>query len=169
MNLNEILDVDIPLPKAPDSNAIAIVVASDVSSSANNTVEEDAHDARKNVRLMIAQGTQAVTELLSLARDLKTPRAYEVASNMLKTLSELSQDLLTVHQQEQSLTQPAPEGGDIHIGQAVFVGSTSELGDLVKRKRNERNANTITIKAESVRDVQAETGQPEILSQESTA
>ncbi len=148
MNLNEILDVEIPLPQASNANSVAIVVVPDMSSHANNTVEEDAHESRKNVRLMIAQGTQAVTELLALARDLKTPRAYEVVSNMLKTMSELSQDLLTVHQQEQSLTQPAAEGGDIHIGQAVFVGSTSELGELVKQRRAQRNANTITVKAE---------------------
>lgn len=170
MKLSEILDVEIPVPQIADANAAPVFVVPDVSSSANNTLAQDAAETRKNVRQLIAQGTQAVTELLSIARDLKTPRAYEVASNMLKTMSELSQDLLVVHQQEQALEEdPAATVGDVNIGTAVFVGSTADLGELVKLKRAQRNANTITVKAESVTDVQAETRLPAVLPQEPTA
>jgi hypothetical protein len=165
-NLSEILDVDIPLPTTNTSLVVSLPVP-DVSSSANNTVAQDAQDARTNVRLMIAQGTQAVTELLQLARDLKTPRAYEVASNMLKTMAELSQDLLTVHQQEQSLQEAPPEGGDVNIQNAVFIGSTADLGELVKKRRNMKYANTITVQAESVSVLPTEASKPEILPQES--
>lgn len=147
MNLNEILDVEVPVP----GNSIPqVYTAPDVSAQANNSVQDDAAEVRKNVRTLIAQGTLAVTELLSLARDLKTPRAYEVASNMLKTMSELSQDLLTVHQQEQALVQE-PEGpvGDVNIQNAVFVGTTAQLGEIIKARRAEERAaltaNTITV------------------------
>jgi ABC-type transport system involved in cytochrome bd biosynthesis fused ATPase/permease subunit len=169
--LSQILDLEVPVPGANTNTAVAVVLAvPDVSAMANNTVEEDAAETRKHVRTLIAQGTQAVTELLALARDLKTPRAYEVASNMLKTMSELSQDLLVVRQQEQSLIEePTSEGGDINIGTAVFVGSTADLGELVKLKRAQRHANTITVQAESVTDVQAEARLPEILPEEPTA
>lgn len=166
MKLSEILDVEVPLPAPPANTALLIP---DVSASANNTVEQDADDIRKNVRTLIAQGTLAVTELLALARDLKTPRAYEVASTMLKTMSELSQDLLTVHQQEQSLTQEDEPSitGDVNIG-AVFVGSTTELGERIKYERRiQRDAKVIEVKAENVTDVQVETSQPEILPKES--
>jgi histidyl-tRNA synthetase len=142
---------------------VPVNLVPDVSGSANNTIEQDAAETRKNVRTLIAQGTQAVTELLALARDLKTPRAYEVASNMLKTMSDLSQDLLVVRQQEKTLEETA-DTGDITIQQAVFVGSTADLAELVKLKRAERkNANTITVKAESVTDVQGTTSLQEIL------
>ena len=169
MKLSEILDVEVPVPQVANANT-QVALVPDVSSSTNNTVQQDATDVRKNVRQLIAQGTQAVAELLVLARDLKTPRAYEVASGMLKTMSELSQDLLVVHQQEQSLVEdPTAEMGDVNIGTAVFVGSTAELGELVKLKRAQRHANTITVQAESVTDIQAETGLPEILPQEPAA
>lgn len=169
MKLNEILDVDIPAPGAANTALVALP-APDVSEQANNSITQDAIDARNNIRTLIAQGSQAVAELLALARDARTPRAYEVASNMLKTMSELSHDLLEVHQREQSLAEPeepAVAGGDIHIGQAVFVGSTSDLGELVKQRRAKRNANTITVEAETIGVVQTETSQPEVLSQES--
>lgn len=170
MKLSEILDVDVP---PPANGTPAVIVVPDVSQSANNTVEQDALDARNNVRQLIAQGNQAVSELLALARDLKTPRAYEVAGNMLKTMAELSHDLMEVHKKELELVQPvddpAPaENGDIHIGQAVFVGSTQELGELVKQRRAQRNANNQSTQAQTVRVIQAEASQPEVLPQEPT-
>lgn len=146
MNLNEILDVDVPVP---GNSVPQVYVTPDVSLQANNTVQDDAAEIRKNVRTLIAQGTVAVTELLALARDLKTPRAYEVASNMLKTMSELSQDLLTVHQQEQSLVEPEAPVGNVNIQNAVFVGTTTQLGEILKQRRAEERAalaaNTITV------------------------
>lgn len=151
-SLSQILDLEVPAPNTNVSTQVIIVP--DVSASTNNTVEQDAAETRKNVRTLIAQGTQAVTELLTLARDLKTPRAYEVASGMLKTMSELSQDLLLVYQQEQSLVgEKSLTDGDINIENAVFVGSTAELSELVKRKRAERVTNTITIEANNVCDL----------------
>ena len=134
----------------PGNTAMQVYVTPDVSAQTNNTVQDDAAEIRKNVRTLIAQGTLAVTELLALARDLKTPRAYEVASNMLKTMSELSQDLLTVHQQEQALVQePVGHVGDMTIQNAVFVGTTAQLGEIIKQRRAEERAalaaTTITV------------------------
>lgn len=168
MNLSEILDVPVPQPQANANGTSVAIAVPDVSHLANNDVTQDAIDARNNVRLMIAQGNQAATEMLALARDLKTPRAYEVASTMLKTMAELSHDLLEVHQKEQSLiADPTPtESGDIHIGQAVFIGSTSDLSELVKQRRAQRNANTQIIEAKAIRDVQAEASEPTVLPQE---
>lgn len=150
-NLSEILDLDMPdLPQQPANTAVLVP---DVSASANNSVSEDAIAARTNVRLMIAQGTQAITELLALARELKTPRAYEVAANMLKTMAELNQDLLSVHQQELSITEPDLPTGNVNIENAVFVGSTMELQEAIKLKRDEKKLRIIEAKAISTDNV----------------
>lgn len=154
MKLSEILDVDNPPPQNTTTTSTSttgtavttiqvpvatVLVAPDVSSSANNDVSQDALEARNTVRLMIAQGNEAVKEMLALAKDLKSPRAYEVAANLLKTMSELSQDLLQVHQQEQIMIDPDTRPtGNVHIENAVFVGSTSDLQDMIKLKREEK-------------------------------
>jgi len=153
MNLSEILDLDMPDPHNRQNNTVAIVPI-DVSASANNSVADDAAEARNNVRLMIAQGTQAISELLLLARELKTPRSYEVASNMLKTMAELNQDLLTVHQQELSILDPNPlPSGNVNIENAVFVGSTMELQEAIKLKREQKKLRIIEAKAISTDNV----------------
>jgi hypothetical protein len=150
-NLSEILDLD--MPDLPKQSANTVVAIPDVSASENNSVSEDALEARTNVRLMIAQGTQAITELLALARELKTPRAYEVAANMLKTMAELNQDLLSVHQQELSIVEPEALTGNVHIENAVFVGSTMELQEAIKLKRDEKRLRIIEAKAISTDNV----------------
>jgi len=143
-NLSQILDVQ--LPEFPPVAANTIIVSPDVSASKNNTVSDDASEARNNVRLMIAQGTQAITELLTLARELKTPRAYEVAAGMLKTMAELNHDLLHVHEQELSMVDPEPVTphltGNVTIEQAVFVGSTNDLQEMIRMKREEKKRAT---------------------------
>jgi len=147
MKLSEILDVDLPPPTPPTTanTTLAVVVPTvDVSASANNDVSQDALEARNNVRVMIAQGNQAVLEMLALAKDLKTPRAYEVAANLLKTMAELSQDLMAVHLQEATLIDPeTATTGNVNIGTAVFVGSTSDLQDMIKLKREEKKKITV--------------------------
>lgn len=175
--LDQILDLDLPVPGVPATIAPAaptpvvgvpavmppLTPTPDVSANANNTPTQDATDARTNVRLLIAQGAAALGELLVVAKDTKSPRAYEVASAMLKTMSELNQDLMRVHEQEQVLTQEDTPAS-VHIEQAVFVGSTADLGELVKQKRAERNANTNNIEAKTITILPASTSNTEVLS-----
>ena len=164
--LDEILDVDLPTPNLPAPP----VDIPDVSGAANNTVTQDAVDARHAIRTLIAQGTQAVSDLLVLARNSGTPRAYEVAANMLKTMAELNHDLMQVHQEERALVEvDEPSEVHNHIENAVFVGSTSDLGELVKQRRAQRNANTITVETQAIGVIQAEASGSEVLPQEPTA
>jgi len=144
MNLNEILDVEFPIPQAQNAN-IVVVPTPDVSASTNNSIQADALEARRNVRQLIAQGTTAITELLEIAREVRTPRSYEVISNMLKSLSELSHDLMIVHQQEALLVEPPTTSKEtgVHIEQAVFIGSTADLQDIIKLKRELKYANNV--------------------------
>lgn len=146
-SLNEILDIDIstpaPIQKSPTQNAVAVIATlPDVSLTTNNSVSQDASDARNNVRLMVAMGTQAIGELLALSRELKTPRTYEVFANMLKTMTELNKDLLEVHQQEATLVDP-PDVAPVTIGTVVFTGSTAELAEAINQKRQEKKMRII--------------------------
>jgi hypothetical protein len=155
--LNEILDIDIsppaPIQKSPTQNTVAVIAAMpDVSLTTNNSVSQDASDARNNVRLMVAMGTQAIGELLALSRELKTPRTYEVFANMLKTMTELNKDLLEVHQQEATLVDP-PDVTPVTIGTVVFTGSTAELAEAINQKRQEKKMRIIEAKAISIDNV----------------
>ena len=148
--LNEILDVDVPTGSPETWVDITPILAPDLTHYANNTVEQDATESRTYIRTAMAQLSTAITEMMAVAKASGKPRAYEVVTQMLRSLAEMQQDLMGSHQSEQVLGQPELGGGEVHnhIEQAVFVGSTSELSELVRQKRlerAEREANTITV------------------------
>jgi hypothetical protein len=147
--LNEILDVEVPTGGPGVLEDLVVSPAPDLSQYANNTVEQDATEARNYIRQSMAQLSTAITEMLAIAKATGKPRAYEVVNNMLKSLAEMNQDLMGSHQSEQVLTLDEPLG-DVHnhFEGSVFVGSTSDLAELVQQKRLERaqrEANTITV------------------------
>lgn len=149
--LSEILDVEVPLGAVGPVQDLVVLPPPDLSHYANNTVEQDALESRTYIRQAMSQLSTAITEMLAIAKASGKPRAYEVVNAMLRSLAEMQQDLMGSHQSEQVLSQPELPGEvHNHFENAVFVGSTSELSELVRQKRAERaalNANTITVGA----------------------
>lgn len=153
--LQEILKNDLPVPQSNNnSNTVTqiIDVVPDVSHLSNNTISKDAAESRGNIRQLLAQGTMAVNDLMAVAKATNTPRAYEVLANLLKTVAELNHDLIQVHAEEQALVNPSESDGDIHIDKAVFVGSTSELAEIMKQEK---------IKIKAVKHVDSSSGTKE--------
>lgn len=144
--LTEILQRDLPVPKQATINTSTQVVTTNtiITVGDNNTPTEDANSARQNIRSLLSHGNMAVQDLLQLARTSSSPRAYEVLATLLKTIAEMNHDLMDIHKSERELSMNGETGGDVHnhIEKAVFVGSTTELGELVKQQRNTVDANT---------------------------
>lgn len=99
-----------------------------------NTVESDADFARKNIRDLIQKGGFAVEDLLQVAKHSESPRAYEVAANMIKNLSDLNKDLLEIQKRKKDLVVEKSSNG-VNVDKAVFVGSTAELMKLIKANK----------------------------------
>lgn len=108
----------------------------------NTVIEEDDYSfARKNLRELIVKGSTAIDEILFVAKESEHPRAFEVASNFLKNLSELNKDLLQLSKTKKEIEgrDARLKGGDINVEKAVFVGSTNELSKLLKKQKEEEN------------------------------
>lgn len=108
----------------------------------NTAVEEDDYSfARKNLRELIVKGSTAIDEILFVAKESEHPRAFEVASNFIKNMSELNKDLLQLSKTKKEIEgrDARLKGGDINVEKAVFVGSTNELSKLLKKQKEEEN------------------------------
>lgn len=101
------------------------------------TIQDDAQLARDNIKSLIEQGAPTLMTLLQIAKDSQHPRAFEVASQLLKTMSELNKDLMDIHEKEKKLTGAAtqPSQGSITVKNAVFVGTTKELSETLKHDK----------------------------------
>jgi hypothetical protein len=97
----------------------------------------DAHYSRSNYYNLIEKGNEALDGILEVAKESQHPRAYEVAANMIKNLSDVTEKLMILQKQQLELKakDPAPAGPtNISVDKAVFVGSTA---DLLKQLKNE--------------------------------
>ena len=131
-NLAEILNTDY-IPVVSDKSDKPITVHSD---SGENP---DANYSRANYYNLIEKGNEALDGILEVAKESQHPRAYEVAANMIKNLSDVTEKLMILQKQQQELKpkeeQIAPT--NINVDKAVFVGSTAEL---LKQLKNESNS-----------------------------
>jgi hypothetical protein len=101
----------------------------------NETSNPDADYSRSNYYNLIEKGNEALEGILEVARESQHPRAYEVAANMIKNLSDVTEKLMILQRQQQELQPKEPAGPtNITVDKAVFVGSTA---DLLKQIKNE--------------------------------
>ena len=77
---------------------------------------------------------EALEGILEVAKESQHPRAYEVAANMIKNLSDVTEKLMILQKQQQDLKPKEVAPTNITVDKAVFVGSTT---DLLKKLKNE--------------------------------
>ena len=94
----------------------------------------DFETGRKNLYNLIDKGNEAIDGILNLAKEGEHPRAYEVAGQLIKTVSEVSQNLLDL-QDKLKKVKDIPDKGPKNVTNALFVGSTTELQKMLKKKQ----------------------------------
>ena len=111
-----------------------------VISFSGNDADSDYELARRTFRNLIEQGNLAMEDMKNLARESESPRAYEVFSTMMKTISDTTKDLYDLHKKTKDLKElnnKTPKLDNITVEKAVFVGTTAELLKKVKAEKNE--------------------------------
>lgn len=100
------------------------------------SVNPDADYVRSNYYGLIEKGNEALDGILEVAKQSQHPRAYEVAANMIKNMSDVTEKLMTLQKQKKELESPELETQKtLNIDKAVvFTGSTAEL---LKRLKTE--------------------------------
>lgn len=96
-------------------------------------VENDSKYVRQNFYDLIEKGHSAIDELLAVADQSQHPRAYEVLATMIKTMGDMNNDLLGMHEKKQKLTGEKPEDKKETVNNNLFVGSTSDLLKLMNK------------------------------------
>jgi hypothetical protein len=126
-NLSNILNTDY-IPVVSDKETKSMIVHQDDSQN------PDADYSRSNYYNLIERGNEALDGILEVARESQHPRAYEVAANMIKNLSDVTEKLMILQRQQQELQPKEQAPTNIAIDKAVFIGSTA---DLLKQIKNE--------------------------------
>jgi hypothetical protein len=118
-----------PTEKADEPKLPAIV------SNKTDDTEDDYQLARRTLRNLIYKGDTTLDEMINLARNSEHPRTYEVAGQLIKTMSDVAKDLIGLQKQVRELDTGQPDNTS-HIGtqnNIVFAGTTSDLLKLLKK------------------------------------
>lgn len=119
--------------KEEKSNIVKVDVPKD------DKTESDFQEVRKNLRNLIATGEEAIEGILKVAQEGDSPRAYEVAATLIKTVSEINKDIIDIHQRMKSMEQSKVVQNNT-TNNSIFVGSTSDLQDLINSARSRKKA-----------------------------
>lgn len=98
--------------------------------------EDDYQLARATLRKLIVKGEDTLDEMINLAKNSEHPRTYEVAGQLIKTMSDVAKDLLELQKKVKDLNSENDKPSIGTQNNVVFAGSTTELMKLLK-KNNE--------------------------------
>ena len=110
------------------------VVVTPTAVPANTDPDVDFETGRENLYKLLEKGNEAIDGILNLAKEGEHPRAYEVAGQLIKTVSEVSQNLLDL-QDKLKKVKDIPDKGPKNVTNALFVGSTTELQKMLKKSK----------------------------------
>jgi len=101
----------------------------------DDSIDADYEYARENLKSFIEQGKIAMENIIFLAKEGESPRAYEVVGQLIKTLSDTNKDLLDLGKKVKELKSKKDDTQQPqHVTNALFVGSTAELQKLIGKR-----------------------------------
>ena len=97
-----------------------------------NDVEKDYEYTRGNLYSIIEKGQEAINGILELAQESEMPRAYEVAGQLIKSVSDATDKLMDLQKKLKDVEEEKQQKGPSTVNNALFVGSTAELQKMLK-------------------------------------
>ena len=97
-----------------------------------NEVEKDYEYTRANLYSIIEKGQEAINGIMEVAGESASPRAYEVAGQLIKSVADTTDKLMDLQKKIKDVNEDAPKTNNV-TNNALFVGSTSELSKMLKK------------------------------------
>ena len=95
-------------------------------------IEKDYDYTRGNLYSIIEKGQEAINGILELAQDSEMPRAYEVAGQLIKSVSDATDKLIDLQKKLKDVNEEQVVKGPSTVNNSLFVGSTADLAKLIK-------------------------------------
>ena len=97
-----------------------------------NDIKKDYDYTRGNLYSIIEKGQEAINGILELAQESDQPRAYEVAGQLIKSVSDATDKLMDLQKKLKDVEEDKQVRGPSTVNNALFVGSTAELAKMLK-------------------------------------
>ena len=104
----------------------------DAIKNVSDDVTKDYEYTRANLYSLIEKGQESLNGIMELAGESASPRAYEVAGQIIKSVADTTDKLLDLQKKVKEVDEEAVKTTNNVTNNAVFVGSTSDLQKKIK-------------------------------------
>ena len=127
--LNDVLEIaddiiDIEIPEKKEIAPSVTVGTTDLTS--------DYGFSRDQYHNLIEKGNDALEDLITIAKEGESPRAFEVVTQLINSLSATTKELLVL---QKTLKEVEGSKAPVKNENNLFVGSTKELQELLEMKK----------------------------------
>ena len=101
-------------------------------------LQKDYEYSRGQLYSIIEKGQEAINGILELAQESDSPRAYEVAGQLIKNVGDVTDKLLDLQKKMKDINKEEKGATPTSVtNNAVFFGSTAELQKFLKSSMNQ--------------------------------
>jgi hypothetical protein len=118
------------LPEKTVEGEVVEVIEQPKTVSKKDDIQDDYEYARANLRDTINHAKSALDELQNIASVTESPRAFEVYSQLTKTIVDANKDLLELQAKLKRVREDQPK--QQVTNNSLFVGSTQDLFKIIK-------------------------------------
>jgi predicted house-cleaning noncanonical NTP pyrophosphatase (MazG superfamily) len=105
---------------------------------------KDYEYSRATLTSLVGKGQEAIDNLLELAQETDSPRAYEVVGQLIKTVTDSAEKLMDIQKKLKDLEQEKQTTNVTN--NALFVGTTTEVLNMLKNELKIKPNKTINKK-----------------------
>lgn len=127
-DFDETLDIESSIVETEESTSSINIIPTKI-----DDIKKDYDYTRANLYSLIEKGQEAINGIMELAGESDSPRAYEVAGQLIKSVADTTDKLIDLQKKLKDVQEDNTKVSNNVTNNAVFVGSTSELSKLLKQ------------------------------------
>ena len=104
-----------------------------IDNTRDGHIDKDYEYSRANLYSLIEKGQEAINGIMEVAGEGGSPRAYEVAGQLIKSVADTTDKLIDLQKKLKEVEEDSKKTTNNVTNNAVFVGSTSELQKMLKQ------------------------------------
>ncbi len=129
-DLNDTFNTEIEVQQVNEGGCVR---RKDTLPDITDDAEKDYKYARAQLYSLIEKGQETLNGVMELAGESASPRAYEVAGQIIKSVGDTTDKLADLQKKVKDLDEDAVKAPSNVTNNALFVGSTSELSKMLKQ------------------------------------
>tara|TARA_R100000278_G_scaffold122331_1_gene108213 strand:- start:433 stop:858 length:426 start_codon:yes stop_codon:yes gene_type:complete len=105
----------------------------DAIKNVTDDIDKDYEYTRANLYSLIEKGQESLNGIMELAGESASPRAYEVAGQIIKSVADTTDKLMELQKKLKEIDEDKGKTTQV-TNNALFVGSTSDLSKILKEQ-----------------------------------